>query len=420
MAISRRHIQVLAALIQLNLVLIFQTVAHYKRRTNELVALFTSISSTTSQKAERKVRKKRRPKQFWIRPGRTGKWWQNFLDNIVVTEEWIENFRLSKETFTEICDELRHVLTKSDTPMRKAIAVETQVAITLYYLADEGRYRKIANAFGISRGSVSLVIRRVTHAISTILGPKYIKLPASEAEVKELVRNYECYHGFPQCIGAVDGTHVDIKQPHENYTDFTNRKGRYSFNVQALCDYRQRFIDVVIKWPGSVHDARIFSNSSLNAFLLSGEVTNIPKVIVEGEKEVPICIIGDPAYPLLPYLMKEFPSGGTTDSEQFFSYRLSSARMPIECAFGKLKGRFGCLRRPMDIKLEDLPMAIHSCFILHNTCEMKKEVVADQVIQEGKDHERGTQPDCHVYRSANTQRESTAKEIRNIFVKYFD
>ena len=147
MAISGSHIQVIAALLQVNLVLILQTAAHYKRRTNELIAVLTSISSTSSQKGGRKIRKQRKPKRFWIRPGRTGKWWQNFLDNVVVTEEWIENFRLSKETFTELCGELGHALTKSDTPMRKAIAVETQIAITLYYLADEGRYRKIAIVF---------------------------------------------------------------------------------------------------------------------------------------------------------------------------------------------------------------------------------------------------------------------------------
>lgn len=82
-------------------------------------------------------------------------------------------------------------------------------------------------------------------------------------------------------------------------------------------------------------------------------------MIVEGKEKV-VCIIGDPAYPLLSYLMKGFSSGGTTVLEQFFIYRLSSARIPIECAFGKLKGRFGCLRWPMDINLKDLPMVIHS------------------------------------------------------------
>lgn len=84
--------------------------------------------------------------------------------------------------------------------------------------------------------------------ISTNLGPKYINLSASEDEVVELVKNFEYFHGIPQCLGAVGWTLIDIKQPLENRTDFINRKGRYSINVQAVCDYRQCFIDVVIKW----------------------------------------------------------------------------------------------------------------------------------------------------------------------------
>ena len=40
---------------------------------------------------------------------------------------------------------------KSDPLMGKVITVETQIATALYYLVDVGRYRKISNAFGISR-----------------------------------------------------------------------------------------------------------------------------------------------------------------------------------------------------------------------------------------------------------------------------
>ena len=41
--------------------------------------------------------------------------------------------------------------------------------------------------------------------------------------------------------------------------------------------------------------------------------------------------------------MKEFVNGGSNEKEQFFRFKLSSARMVIECAFGRLKGKFGCL-----------------------------------------------------------------------------
>ena len=78
-----------------------------------------------------------------------------------------------------------------------------------------------------------------------------------------------------------------------------------------------------IKWPGSVHDARVFGNSTINEILLN-TIPRCPKVIVEGEKSVPICVLGDRAYPLLPYLMKEFGKGGNTEQEQVFGYRLSS------------------------------------------------------------------------------------------------
>ena len=294
-------------------------------------------------------RRKRQDRRFWVRPGRTSAWWRNFERDVVLPEEWRENFRMSKDSFMMLCNQLRPLLEKQTTSMRSPISVEKQVAVTLYYLADEGRYRKVANAFGISRAAVSLTIRRVCTVITSNLGPTYIKLPSTEEEVKLSASNFLRCHGFPQCIGAIDGTHVFIKRPTDNPTDFLNRKNRYSFNVQATCDYRYCFTDVVIKWPGSVHDACIFANSTINKLLREGKIPKCERIIVDEMDPVPMCILGDPAYPLLPFLMKEFPGGGNNAQEQFFGFRLSSARMVIECAFGRLKARFGALKREMDI-----------------------------------------------------------------------
>ena len=57
------------------------------------------------------------------------------------------------------------------------LSVEKQVAVTLYHLADGGRMRKVANAFGIGKSTVSKAVRLATVAISRLRDLQYIKHP---------------------------------------------------------------------------------------------------------------------------------------------------------------------------------------------------------------------------------------------------
>ena len=50
----------------------------------------------------------------------------------------------------------------------------------------------------------------------------------------------------------------------------------------------------------------------INSQLKNGDISWCPKVIVDSEDPVHVCILGNPAYSLLPYLMKECANEGRT------------------------------------------------------------------------------------------------------------
>ena len=74
-----------------------------------------------------------------------------------------------------------------------------QVAVTVYYLSDKGRFRTTANAFGIAKNTVSMIIRRVTNAISNHLANKHVKIPRTEKEFNESCSLFFEKHGFSIC-----------------------------------------------------------------------------------------------------------------------------------------------------------------------------------------------------------------------------
>ena len=67
------------------------------------------------------------------------------------------------------------------------------------------------------------------------------------------------------------------------------RKGRYSINVQLICDSNGRITNVVARWPGSTHDSRILQASRVGQLFEGGRLEGI--------------LLGDSGYPVRPWLM---------------------------------------------------------------------------------------------------------------------
>ena len=87
---------------------------------------------------------------------RSSHWWEDVVCGSFSSEQWLENFRMSRSTFQYLCDELRSMTEREDTRLRKAVPTEKRVALTLWFFATGADYRTIAHLFGVSKSTVSL------------------------------------------------------------------------------------------------------------------------------------------------------------------------------------------------------------------------------------------------------------------------
>ena len=249
-------------------------------------------------------------------------------------------------------------------------------------------------------------------AIIDVLSLQYIRFPSGN-ELLRTVSAFEAVHGVPQCVGAIDGSHIPINAPNRNHTNYYNRKGFYSVILQAVVDHRYCFTDINVGWPGCVHDARVFANSSIYEKASDGII--LPSDIVQtiGETTIPLYIIGDSAYPLLSWLMKPFPNGTQDQEKKTYNYRMSSARIVVENAFGRLKGRWRRLMKKNEMRIDNVIMVVGACCVLHNICEVHGDAFNDSWLTHSQEDLQSTSMDQGDTGSHQ------GSEIRNALVRYF-
>jgi hypothetical protein len=294
-----------------------------------------------------------------------------------VDKDFREDFRVSKNVFKILCTALHPFLVKEDTHLRQSIPVEVRVAIALYALGSVAEYRLIGKPFGVQRCTVCVILHEFCNALAeSNLRKRLLRFPKGD-ELAAVIQGFEDEWGFPQCAGAVDGTHIPICPPAENSRDYFNRKGWASIIVQATCDFEYKFTSVNIGWPGSVHDARVFANSAIARLGFAGRLLPNTRRLINNVP-VPPVILGDSAYPLCSWLLTPYKDyGNMTPEQRKFNKKHSSARMVIEGSFGRLKGRWRRLFKDLEITLPKLPPVIMACIVLHNLCASQGDLLRD-------------------------------------------
>ena len=328
----------------------------------------------------------RRAREWWVAP-RAGDYWDGLLRRAVLLpqdlmqgEEPLPNarqecwskLRMSPECFRLLCAELRPVLARD--PLVQVIrgeilSVERMVAAVLYRLAHDDSLASVSNLFGMAPSTASGLVVEVCQAINLVLLRRLICLPEGTA-VREVMAGFQARSGLPNCIGAVDGTHIPLDQrPPQDMGPgdyFCERKNIYSIVMQAVVDSSMRFLDIDVRWPGRCHDAFIFRESQF----FQGFPTKYGEFGIRvGGVYVPPYVVADSAYPLSPWCIKRYVAGRRGGPNDRFDGCVQSARIVVENAFARLKGRWRVLRS-LAVSLEAAPTVISACAVLHNFIEL--------------------------------------------------
>ncbi|KAG8238233.1 hypothetical protein J437_LFUL018003 [Ladona fulva] len=227
-------------------------------------------------------------------------------------------------------------------------------------------FRSLGLTFRMNDYTVGQCVSSVVDAIWKHFSQLHLPVP-DQKMFEEIAAGFQERWNFIHAIGCIDGKHIRIKCPKESGTMFYNYKHFFSIVLQAVADYRCRFIFVDVGGYGKQSDGGTFYASYLSTFLENCRANLPPPSYVEGiVTDMPFVILGDDAYPLKTYLMKPYSKRFLSYEEKVFNYRLSRARRCVECAFGIMCAKWRLLGKCIETDVNKAEKIVKCICLLHN------------------------------------------------------
>lgn len=281
----------------------------------------------------------------------------------ITDTQFIANYRITKAMVREIVQTLQP---HADLLVRRTgIPFHLKLLATLSFLAT-GSYQKPVGCSAwtcLSQPMISRSISVVCRLITTILMPNQVRFPTDQMASNVVKHDFYRKWGLRGIIGAIDGTHVEIKAPSvtdEQHPPFVylNRKGRHSVNVMVICDSNGKFIGCDARFPGSTHDAAVWQVSDIRNYLRTRF----------NNGDINTRLIGDSGYGVEPWLFTPVGNAAADTPEARFNEALRTARNVIERAIGILKTRFRCLLQHRVLHYHPVKAAliIYAGIVMHN------------------------------------------------------
>ncbi|XP_042034187.1 uncharacterized protein LOC121780637 [Salvia splendens] len=240
----------------------------------------------------------------------------------------------------------------------------------LCLLAHHQKNRVVKFRFWRSGSTVSHYVNKVLAAVLSLHEVLLTKLvPVADDCTDNRWMWFKC------CLGALDGTHINVLVGNTDKPRYQTRKGQITTNTLAVCDRNMQFVFILPGWEGSAGDSQVLRDA----------VCRVP-----GFKVPQVCYyLCDNGYAnsngfLTPYKgvryhLKECGpcNEAPQNPKEMFNMRHTKARNVIERAFAVLKMCWGILRSASYYPIQTQIRLIMACFLFHNY--IRREMPVDPI-----------------------------------------
>ncbi|KAK0131238.1 putative nuclease HARBI1 [Merluccius polli] len=205
---------------------------------------------------------------------------------------------------------------------------------------------------------------------------------------------------------------VVIQAPPNSGSCFYNYKGTFSIVLFAVVD------TYLLTSDGGILSRSSFGEGLMSSTLDFPEDKELPEAGHRGK--MPYVLVGDEALPLRRYMRRPFPGSNIPAEDRVFNYRLSRARLTVECSFRILSSQWRMYRRVIYLSPEKVELCVKATCILHNFMRVTsmRETKGRLATQELPEETVRALRNVGRMGSNNATRE--ALRVREVFRSYFN